>query len=1172
MQRIVLPRRQILLSMKLITILMLVAILSASGKVRSQRISYSGKRVPLTKVLSVIKKQSGYVFFYTYGALDKAKPVSLNVKDATLNEVLELCFKGQQLTYKIEDKTILIKLKKIHLSAPPTASSNLSPMIVQNTVHGIVTDSTGRPIAGASVIIKGMRKGAITNNKGEYIINAKPGDILDFNFIGFKSKEVIVEQGNEINVQLLAETSSLNDLVIIGYGTSKKKDLTGSIATISGDDIKQIPVASAAEAITGKIAGVNVVTQSGAPGADVNIVIRGGTSITQSISPLYIVDGFESGDLSSIDVNDIETISVLKDASATAIYGARGSNGVIVITTKSGKAGKTKVTYDAYMNVQKLSNKLNLMNPEQYADYQYEYQILNGNEAEWAKNFGGDVTNPGFYSGAEDYIKNTYGANPGIDWQNLVFGGSAVMQSHNLSLSGGDAKTRFLLNGNFLNQNGIVSKHGFQKYNIRFKITHDISKRVHVDFNSNFNGNRVDGGGSLAGNLRMSILQPPTGGIRFSNEELINTDLTDSMRADDPNYDAYNPIIRNDAVTQSNYNKEFTANGGITIDILKDLSWRSQASYNWSQSRNIYWDDGRTMDAKEKHNGPYGSISNSESNSWQITNTLTWNKHFGLHQITALLGQQTNASQGTSSSGTYDGFPENNFGLNNIGMATNLYSKSSGLSRNRTVSAFGRVMYNYDERYLLTATLRGDGVSKFAEGHQWGSFPSMSAAWRISQEKFMRNNKIFNQLKLRVGYGETGNSNINNYMYVTSYGAGFYAINKQEVSTLVPGGTLANPYVQWEKTTTTDIGLDISVLKSRINLTADYYNNESNNLLLNASIPASTGYSSQFQNIGAIRNRGLEFTLNTQNIQNKNFTWSTNFNISFNRSKVLSLSNGSSTYYSGSFVIQVGKPLGQFYGWQYGGIYTTDDFTQNTDGSYSLKNGVAREKGRSAPIRPGDIKFKTNAGSVDANGNPVWSTDDRTVIGHSAPKFTGGFTNTFSYKGFDLNIFMNFCYGNQVFDENNQRFLGPRLPNQNALAAMDTRFRLIDPSTGKETTDLTKLAMLNPNQHNPKAVWSVDPNNNYDATSIFSDYFLQDGSFLRLNTITLGYSLPKKLLKKAYIQSLRFYATLNNIYNFTKYKGYDPEVATSGGVLGGGVDNSAYPRTEGYVFGVNLNF
>lgn len=1042
-------------------------------------------------------------------------------------------------------------------------------------VTGVVLDSVSRqPLVGVTVVETGTSQGAVTDAGGKFTLTpTSPTGTLQFSYLGYVTKVLPLSGVREgATVLLSTNNKMLNQVVVIGYGSQKKADLTGSIASVTGDEIKHIPVASTAEAITGKIAGVNVVTQSGAPGAPVNVLVRGGTSITQSVAPLYIIDGFEGGDLNDIDVNDIASIDVLKDASATAIYGARGSNGVIVITTKSGKAGKTRVSYNGYVEIQQLAGKLSIMDPQQYVDYQYEYQILNGHEDQWAKNFGGDINDPGFYSGAADYIRNTYGARPGIDWQDLVFGGSSVMHSHSLSVSGGNTKTQFMLNGNYLNQDGILSKHGFQKYNLRFKIKHDLSKRVHLDLNTNFNSMKTEGGGSLAGNLRMSILQPPTGGVRFTNDQLIHDDLTDSMRVYDPTYDVYNPIILNDAVTQTAYTRRYTTNAGISIDILKNLFWRTQGSYAWEQDRSNYWDDGRTEDAKEKHDGPYGSISNAESYAWQLTNTLTWKNTFGPHQITALIGQQTNATHSTSSDNTYDGFPASNFGLNNIGMATNLYSKSSGVSESRTVSAFGRVIYNYDNRYLFTATLRGDGVSKFAEGHQWGAFPSMSAAWRISQEKFMKNSKVFDQLKLRVGYGSTGNSNIDNYMYVTSYGAGFYAINRQEVSTLVPGSTLANPLVRWEKTTTADVGVDVSVLKSRINLTADYYNNQSRNLLLKASIPTSSGYSSQFQNVGAIRNSGLEFALTTDNIRTPAFTWSSNLNMSFNRSKVMSLSNGTDTYYSGFFVLQVGKPLGQFYGYKYDGIYTTDDYTQQSDGTYALKAGVPREKGRSSVIKPGDIKLKPTAGQTDADGNPVWSTDDRTVIGSAAPKFTGGFTNTFTYKRFDLSIFMNFSYGNQVYDENDQRFLGPRLPNQNALAVMNSRFRLVDPETGKETTDLSRLAALNPDQHNGKAVWSVDPNNNYDATSVFSDYFLEDGSFLRLNTISFGYSLPPGVLRSLSIEQLRIYATVHNIYNFTSYTGYDPEVATSDGVLGGGVDDSAYPRSKGFVVGVNLTF
>lgn len=1152
--------------MKLIVVLTLAACINASATAFAQKVNLNVENVSLEKVFSLIKAQTGYKFFYEKNTFQNTSGVTLHVKNASIADVLNFCFKNKPFSFIILHNTIGIKRKDV---IPASSSVAIIQPIV---ITGKVTDSLGNPIAGTSVVIKGKTIGTVTNAKGEFQIAAKPGDLLQFNFIGYKPKEVVVGDKTEIDVQLSVEISSISDLVVIGYGTQKKSDLTGAISTISGDEIKQIPVTTAAEAITGKIPGVNVVTQSGAPGATVNVVVRGGTSITQSITPLYIIDGFESGDLTSVDVNDIESITVLKDASATAIYGSRGSNGVIVITTKSGKAGKTQVSFGSYVDVQKLVNPLKMMNAEQFVDYQYEYDLLNGNPAEFAEYYGGNVNDADFYSGSAQYIKDTYGSNPGIDWQKMVFGGNAIMQNHSISVSGGDEKTRFTLNGNFMNEDGILSKHGYQKYNLRFQISHNINRNVSVDFNANYNNAKTDGGGSLGGALRMTILQPPTGGVRFTDAQLINTDLTDSFRTTDPTYDAYNPIIFNNAINDVSNAHNFTANAGLNIKILKDFTWRSQASYSWTQTLGTLWNEGVTADAIEAYGGPYASISNKNSNSWQILNTLTYQKKIGLHRITAMAGQQLNSSNSYTTSSLYDGFPAYNFGLNNLAMATTVYSYSSSAGTSKTASAFGRIIYSYDDKYLFTGTLRGDGVSVFAEGHQWGIFPSMSAAWKLSEEKFIRNLHFFDQLKLRVGYGMTGNSNISNYTYVTSYSAGYYAINRSVVSTLVPGSVLANPDVKWEKTATTDIGLDMSVFNDRLSITADYYNNRSNNLLMSADIPTSTGYTTQYQNIGAIRNRGFEFSFESKNIRGKDFSWNTNFNINFNRSKVLQLVNGNSTYYSGSFIVQVGKPMGQFYGYKYAGIYTTDDFSQNADGSYTINSGVPYQEGNAGVAKPGDIKFKPTKGNTDANGNPVWSTSDETVIGNASPKFTGGITNDFRYKGFDLSIFMNFIYGNEIYDENNERFYGPRLPNQNALAVMADRFRLVDPETGLVTTDLSRLAAMNPNQHNPKAVWSVNPNNNYNSTSVFSDYYLENGSFLRVNTITLGYTIPNSVIKKKYIRDIRLYATVHNLHNFTSYKGYDPEVATSNGPLGSGVDNSAYPRNKSYILGLNINF
>ena len=1042
-------------------------------------------------------------------------------------------------------------------------------------VSGTVEDKAG-PLEGVNVSVAGSNAGTLTDKNGKFSLTVPDKKAtLTISFVGYATRTVVVGNNTMFSIKLEAQDKSMDEIVVIGYGTARKKDLTGATASVSGAEISKIPVTSAAQAITGKIAGVNVVTQSGAPGADINIVVRGGTSITQGNKPLYIVDGFQMDDgLKNVDMNDIETIDVMKDASATAIYGARGSKGVILITTKSGKSGKTQVTYNGYQSFEKLSKQLDMMNPEQYADYQYEFQILAGKPDKWAKNFGGNITDPNFYTGAADYIHNTYGGQAGINWQDVMFGGTARLQNHSLSLSGGNDKTKILLNGSFTGQDGIVDKHGYQKTNVRFKVNHKLNDRIRVDFNTNYNNIKLQGNGSLAGQLKLSLLQPPTGGVRFSDDQLINTDVSEQMQADDSQYDIYNPIITNDAVTQTKYTRQYTTNAGIDIDILKNLTWRTQGTYQWQQVREDYWDDGRTK-TSQTYNGPWGERNNSEKSSWQVTNTLNWKKYFGEHNLNVMAGQETYFSESMKLDNTYSDFPDGNFGLNNVAVAGRLYSKESSKTQFALASVFGRVMYSYADRYLVTATLRGDGVSRFAPGHRWGMLPSVSAAWRISEEAFMKDNGIFNQLKLRVGYGTTGNCNIDDYMYVTGYTAGFYAINKQQVISLTPGDVLANANLRWEKTNSFNVGLDVAVINNRLNISADFYNQQSNNLLLKSQIPTSTGYGNQFQNFGSIQNRGVEILVNSTNINTKDFKWTTGFNISFNRSKVLALyGNGTNILYDGNFIVQVGQRLGQFYGYKYDGVYTTDDFIQNANGTYSLKDGVIRLKGGNvANLKPGDIKFQSTTGEMDAKNNPVFSTNDRVPMGNGEPNFTGGITNNFTYKGFDLSVFMNFTGGNKVFNANARRFYGPYLPNENTFAAMANRFRLIDPVTGKETTNLDRLAELNPNQYSKDQIWSLHSDNSKSISDPAIDYFLEDGSFLRLNTITLGYSLPHSLLKKAGIVNARFYGTLNNIHTFTKYSGYDPEVNNSDKpTKKGGYDDSAYPRAKSIVVGLNLTF
>ncbi len=1076
--------------------------------------------------------------------------------------------KTNKFTFKILACLTLFSLLIVELFAQTTIR-----------VSGKVTDTKGEALPGVSVLVAGIKQGTQTDVNGNYALTVSPGASLRFTFVGYTTQLVKVNDRTKINVTLSDAVNMLDELVVIGYGTAKKRDLTGATASVSGDNIRQVPVTTAAQAITGKVAGVNVVTTSGAPGASINITVRGGTSITQGTGPLYIVDGFQMDDgLRNIDINDIETIDVMKDASATAIYGARGSNGVILVTTKSGKSGKTQVNYNGYVSMERLGQKLKLLGVEDYVKYQYELQALAGKEELWASMFGGSITDPDFFSGAYTRIGRDYGSRPGVDWQDVVFGGEALMQSHNVSINGGTEKTKFILSFNTTGQDGIVDKSGYKRYNVRSKINHEITKGIRVDFNSNYNYTRLDGGGSLGGMLKMTALQPVTGGVRYSNDQLINSDIGTDLSEIDSQYDIFNPLITNDARTQNKYTRQLIANAGAEFDILRDLTFRSAGSYTWQQVRDDFFDDGRTRTA-QNNGGPFGSRDNSEKYTYQLTNTLSYRKTLGKkHSLNAVLGQETYYSESMKLDNQYYRFPENNFGLNNVQMAETVFSYSSGKNRYGIVSVFGRAMYNYSDRYLLTATLRGDGVSKFARGNQWGFLPSVSGAWRISEESFMKGISAINNLKLRVGYGVTGNCDIDDNMYATDYGSTKIAIGGAQENALSPGDVLGNQELVWEKTKSTNIGLDISLLKSRINLTADYYNQESSNLLIKNRIPVSTGYSYQFQNIGAIRNRGFEFVLNTRNINGRNFTWSTDFNISFNRSKVLSLYGNEGDYFIQtydsriSFLIQAGSPLGQFYGYNYDGVYTTDDFNQNDAGGYTLKDGLPYLKGSSrANIKPGDVKYRSTVGETDGKGNPVWSTNDRAVIGRAEPLYTGGMNNTFMYKGFDLSVFMNFSYGNKVFNMNTQRFMGPYLANQNSLAPMADRFVLIDPSTGREATDLNRLSEINPDQYSKKKVWSLNSVNKI-AISDPLDYYLEDGSFLRLNTITLGYTLPQRLSRKVFISKARFYTTLNNLHTFTSYTGYDPEVSATSSSLTKGIDSSAYPRAKSVVFGVNLTF
>ena len=731
------------------------------------------------------------------------------------------------------------------------------------TITGTVRDAVD-VVIGASVTVKGNSSiGTITDMDGKFRISV-PSSARDLviKFIGYDDAVIRLGTPTDYKVTLKESSVMLEEVVAIGYAKVKRKDLTGAISSVGGKELANVPVTTAMQALQGKAAGVNIVTESGAPGAGANITIRGGMSLTQSTEPLYIVDGFEMGSaLDNIDINDIESIDVLKDASSTAIYGARGSNGIILITTKSGKKGKTQVSYNTYFSFDKLAKKLDLMsNVEDFVKYQYEFAELTGITPTWSAFYDDGMATDatGFYTGVYDRIHERYADASSIDWQDEVFGGYAMTQSHNVNISTGTEKTQVMLSYNYNGQDGLLANHSANKSAFRAKINSELYKGIRLDVNAMFNNKSVDGGGSYSG-MKYVLRQPISGGTYFTRDQMLTEQTYVDFRGAESSYTASNPLIQNEASTSNKRSRMFSVNAGLEFDFLKHFTYRIAGSYRWNSSKSTSFSDERStgylMDPV--NTGMTGSIGNSESYSYQITNTLNYNQTFAKkHKVNLLLGHEVSYSEDESNSISVKQMPYPNHGIDDISLG-NVEEKKSGHGHSGIVSAFLRANYTFDERYLLTATLRADGSSKFAKGHQWGVFPSASVAWRISEESFWKENRIndvVNSLKLRVGYGTTGNNGVGSFSYRTNVSLTSYPMNNVMTNpAYVLGTQLGNPELKWETQVATNVGLDVSLFNSRVNLTAEWYNNQANDLLLNCVVPSSTGYSTQYQNVGKMQ-------------------------------------------------------------------------------------------------------------------------------------------------------------------------------------------------------------------------------------------------------------------------------------------------------------------------------
>jgi len=1050
--------------------------------------------------------------------------------------------------------TVISAVAKDPFKSFSPAPEPVANELQQGSVRGKVTDQKGEPVIGATVIIKGTSIGANTDMSGNYSITRVPANsTLVFSYIGMTAQEIAYTGQPTINVVMKEAVTELEDVVVIGYGVVKKPDLTGSVGVAPVKDMtKAAAVASFAEALSGRIAGVSVAQSDGQPGGTINIQIRGVSSLTQSTSPLYVIDGFpvENLDPTTLNTEEIETMTILKDASSTAIYGSRGANGVVLIQTKRGKVGKPVVSFSTSMGFQLTPKPIELMSPYEYIKYQQELDPALR-------------TTTAFFAGGktlEDY-RNVTGAN----FQDYVLHTGSINQ-HNIAVRGGNDDTRYSFSGNFFDQLGVIINTGLKRYSGRVTLDQKISNTFSVGATVNYTGvtqygQVINQGAVTSSNPTAFVLarawmyQPI---VPDPDVDLVNEEFEDWSIVGNSDY-RVNPV--KDLENQHSFNKTklLEANGYVNVNITKDLVLRSTAgirhnTYITERFYNRYTSQG-SLTSPGNVNGINGAISNNYTYSYSNETTLTWKKVFNSYHSITGLGLFSINGVNTTSNG-YGGrlLPNENLGMDGLeeGIA---YNPSAGSSENTMASYATRWDYSFMSKYILTLTFRADGSSKFVD--HWGYFPGFALGWNMHRESFFENNLPFlSTSKLRMSYGSNGNNRVADFATFARLLQNIdgYSFNNSTPTGAIYISQVANPALKWEIVNTLDLGYEIGVAEDRLKFEVDLYRKTTNDLLLSATLPPSTGFTSAVKNIGSLRNDGLEFTLNALLISKPDFTWESNFNISFNRNEILELTRGqralpSNASYVSQFnkplyLAEIGKPAGMMIGFVWEGNYQYADFDEVSPGVYVLKPEVPSNGAVRNTIMPGDIKYR------DINGDGTITDADLTYIGRGLPIHIGGFTNNFTYKGFNLNIFFQWSYGNDIYNANRLLLEG----NSNG-------FHLINQFASYANR------------------WSPDnqTNANYRTRGqgpigFHSSRVVEDGSFLRFKTLSLSYNLPANLIKKAYLSELSLNFSAQNLVTWTKYSGMDPEVSTRNNILTPGYDYSSYPKSPAFVFGLRGAF
>lgn len=1035
------------------------------------------------------------------------------------------------------------------------------------TVEGTVKDAAGLTLPGVNVLEKGTKNGVSTDFDGHFKIKlTNPKAILTFSFIGFKTKEVTAAGKNKIEIVLNEDANALNEVVVVGYGTVKKGDLTGAVSTLSGNDVRKTPIANVAEALTGRIAGVQVVSSEGSPDSEIKIRIRGGGSLTQDSSPLIIVDGFPVNSMNDVSASDIETITTLKDASSTAIYGSRGANGVIIITTKGGKEGKIAVNLNMFYGMKKMANEIDVLEPEDFVKWQYEYALLaKGNADSYEKYFGS----------WQDY--DIYKGMKGDNWQKQIYGRTGEVQSRDLGIRGGSDKINFNFNYAHYDEKAIMVGSDFKRDNLSLALKSKATDKIDLAFTMRYSNTEINGGGANEQNEVSSNDSRLKHAVGYSPLPMpgLTTDDTDEAVS---GY-LVNPFVAVADNDREQLRKNFNMLGSFSWKLTDKLVFKTDLgldNYNYLDNRfygrSTYYVANKP--AATLQGMPALTMTDRKDVRFRNANTLNYDFKKSLgenHNLKILVGEESINYQRNDVNTVLQGFPK----FFDFEQAKKLTSQAKPFSvdnyyfaDDKLLSFFGRINYDYKDRYLFTATYRADGSSKFAKGNKWGYFPAAAVAWKISEESFLKEVSWVNSLKLRLSYGEAGNNNIPTGQTVQSLESTTSSwINGSDSYWAAPN-VLTNPDLKWETTVTQNLGLDFDFFKSRINGSFEIYKNVTQDLLINFLIPGS-GYASQYRNMGETQNTGFEATLNVTAIQKKDYGLNFSFNIGVNKNRINSLGvmdsfNPSSTWNSaidGDYLVKVGQPIGTMYGFKNDGRYEVSDF--DYDGTkYTLKAGVTNSSGIVGAVQPGTMKLK------DLNGDGVVTIADRAIIGNSNPKFSGGFVINGNAYGFDLSASFNYSVGNDVYNANKVEFTtstpNGQYRNLSTDMADGSRWTNLNPSTGQLVTDPTELAALNANT----TMWSP-----YMNRYVFNDWAVEDGSFLRLNTLTLGYTSPNSLISALGVSKLRFYLTATNVFLLTNYSGPDPEVSTRRKTpLTPGVDYSAYPRSRQLVFGLNLNF